>query len=224
MLHVFIHTPRTGGTTVTRLLSQRFRVHHLNPPAMATFVRDPSSIAGADVLAGHMPFGIDRFVGPVEYSTFLRDPVDRFISTWRFVRSAPAHPNHALGLSLLDYLRCTDTYMNDNGMVRRMAAYDWSEILTGEPYWWQRIPHGRVTRYMLDQAKENLRRCAFVGIFDRYERDARAMLARYGIDAPIPRDNASPGQFTPTDAEVAAIGARHELDSELYEFAKTLTP
>lgn len=127
-------------------------------------------------------------------------------------------------MSLVEYLNTVKTFMNDNGMVRRMANYDWNEAKFDAPYWWQRIPHGCVTRAMLEDAKDNLRRCAFVGIFECFDHDAPRLLSRFGIEGPIPRENASEGEFEPSTQERAAIAARHELDIELYEFARTLRP
>jgi hypothetical protein len=225
----FIHTPRTGGTTITQILARHFRLLHLNErPQIVAFLADPSAaLASTDVAVGHMPFGIDRFVGEVEYAAFVRDPVDRFISTWRYARSHPSHPNfvEVRRMSLVDYLESTITFMNDNGMVRRMANYDWDEVKYNATYWWQRIPHGRITRTMLDQAKDNLRRCAFVGLFECFERDATTLFSGLGIDAgTISHENSSPGSFSPSRVELASVAARHELDMELYEFARTLRP
>lgn len=225
---VFIHTPRTGGTTITNLLARKYRLLHLDRrDQVAAFLADPkAALAGADVAVGHMPFGIDRFAGPVEYSIFLREPVDRFISIWRYARSNPAHPNFtaAQHMSLVDYLNTTKTFMNDNGMVRRMANYDWDEARLDAPYWWQRIPHGHVTRTMLEDAKNNLRRCAFVGLYECFNSDAPYLLSRLGIEGPVPRENASEGVFEPNEFERVAVAARHELDMELYEFARSLRP
>lgn len=90
---VFIHLPRTGGTTLTRIVERQF------PPAW-TFAFDDTNMdrslaryyalpkhrrQSLRLLRGHIPFGIHEVIGPVDYVTMLRDPIERVISCYEYI-------------------------------------------------------------------------------------------------------------------------------------------
>lgn len=230
MFLAFIHTPKTGGTSVTRLLGERYNLLHLNGAAdFSGFLNMPSeSRKSYDVAVGHMPFGIERYVGPITLATFLRDPIDRVVSGYYYARRSVSHPNHAAiqSMSLREYVESNITFMNDNGMTRRMADYDWSEVHS-PPFWWQRVPIGAVSGKMLDQAKANLRQCSFVGLYEDFNADVSRMFAALDIESPqeIPKENVSWDRPALEDIDqetMAALRRFNEYDLDLYEFAKGL--
>lgn len=205
----FLHIPKTGGTSINRLLEQHGRTVHVSD-----FANVPD-LAGADYVTGHMPIGLC-----LRNFTFVRHPVDRVISDWHYIERSN-HPLRGKCASLTAYLDCCDTFMNDNGMVRRLAHYDWSEP-SAPPYWWQRIPHGKVTRTHLEQAKQTLDACFLVGLFERFADDVRRLAVQLGWqDVEVPHLNASAYPEPPQGVR-DAIEARHALDMELYDYARTV--
>lgn len=226
----FVHTPKTGGTSITRVLRERYKLLELNTPdqikaflAMSDGARNESDIA-----VGHMPFGIHRYLPKVKLATFVRNPVDRVISDYFYVHGAESHPMHSRvrSMTLRQYVESDLTFMNDNGMTRRFADYDWREVYE-PPFWWQRVPVGRVTSQMLAQAKENLAHCDFVGFYENIEADAARMLRMVDIEtgSPLPRENVSVGRLRPEDVDketLKLVESYNEMDAELYAFARRL--
>lgn len=202
----FLHIPKTGGTSINRLLEKHGRTIHIGD-----FANVPD-LSGADYVTGHMPAGLCA-----RNFTFLRHPVDRVISDWHYIQRS-RHPLRDRCASLADYLDCRDTFMNDNGMVRRLARYDWAET-SHPPFWWQRIPHGQVTREHLEQAKQTLDACFFVGLFDRFADDVARLAIYLGWQTvEAPHLNASTYSEEP-QAIRDRIAERHALDLELYDYA-----
>jgi len=225
-LPLLVHIPRTGGTSLTAMLRAHFpnmlqlseRAQILKFLGMAEPER-----ASFDLIAGHMSFGADAFIGrPCRYFVCLRDPVDRFVSSYFHARSNPANGLYRFARehSLRVFAERAPTFMRDNGQTRRLAAYDWAEVLADGPFWWQRVPVGEVSRAMLDQAKANLDRSC-VGLFERFAESVSACAAVLRLrswDTPIlnraPRDDVEVDS-----AALEIIRARHLLDLELYAYA-----
>ena len=93
------------------------------------------------LLGGHLPFGVHQYL-PLDtrYITFLRDPVERTLSTTTVCcpRKGDPIPESMALEQVLD----SGEYLYDNLQTR---------MLCSDPE-----PFGEVTDEMLDQAKENL--------------------------------------------------------------------
>jgi hypothetical protein len=97
---VFTHLPKTGGMTLQRVLSQRYTGDALYAvpmalpqvqPALDTLRQLPAAQRRrVDCVIGHVPFGVHEwFERPVHYVALVRDPVDRFLSEYSYVRDNP---------------------------------------------------------------------------------------------------------------------------------------
>jgi hypothetical protein len=224
-LPLFVHMPRTGGTSLTARLRRSFpNVLRLSERAEFTvfLAMTAAERASFDLIAGHMPFGADAFIPrPCRYIVWLRDPVDRFVSSYFHARSHRDDGLHGFAREhgLREFAENAPTFMRDNGQTRRLAAWDWSEVIADGPFWWQRVPIGQVTRGMLDQAKANLDR-AFVGLFERFAESARACMLLLGIEGETPPVmNAAARGGVVDDATRDVICERNALDFELYKYA-----
>jgi Sulfotransferase family len=225
LLPLFVHMPRTGGTTFTELLRARLpRVLRLSERSeFAAFL----SMAGHDrdrfdLIAGHMPFGADTFISRrCQYIVWLRDPVDRLVSSYFHARLHRGNGLHryANEHTLREYVESAPTFMRDNGQTRRLATYDWSEVSLDGPFWWQRVPIGDVSGAMLDQAKENLDR-SYVGIFEYFLDSARMCLNLLGVGYQnVPLLNAAARESAVDEETYEIIRKRHAPDYELYSYA-----
>lgn len=92
MITFYMHIPKTGGTTLHDWLKQLYGPDGLlvwNPQRMWGLIRLRQELAellaerpAVRAVAGHYPYGVHEVLGDREYRyvTFLRDPVDRWIS------------------------------------------------------------------------------------------------------------------------------------------------
>ena len=176
---VFIHIPKTAGTTLNSILERHYPKRNT-----FSFWQNVDQIVREfpewpierrrqiRLLKGHMPFGLHRFlVGESRYITVLRAPVERIVSHYFFVKRTPRHYLYQQvierNLSLAEYASSGITEELDNGQVRLLAGIDRS------------IPYGSCGREHLELAKRNVEEhFAVVGLSERFEES----LALMGIE------------------------------------------
>jgi hypothetical protein len=97
-LFVFVHIPKTAGSTFKRMLSRQFPASgmpKIGPDYQASLdqIRSLSEAQKDRVrcLSGHLPFGVHRYFPnrKMHYVSFVRDPVDRTLSEYFFLRKRP---------------------------------------------------------------------------------------------------------------------------------------
>jgi hypothetical protein len=82
---------------------------------------------------GHGSFGLhDALVGPTRYITLLRDPIERIISNYYYVRRTPEHRLHDTlykeEWSLREYIEESGNHQLSNGMTRATAFHTTGQI------------------------------------------------------------------------------------------------
>jgi hypothetical protein len=211
-LYVFLHVPRTGGTTFDSLLNDNgqrlLRVHTGWPPE----IKEPLGGFGSiDWLSGHIPYGwpeIKRAFPdrkPI-YFTMLRFPIERTLSHYRFARKTVSFPEW-----IVKQRELGDRHWKgiDNGMTRQLGC-----------------PSRKTTptREHIEIAKRRLAEDVLFGFTEEYD----VSLQRFQVMFPgvfkslhYERKNATepmeiPGEWYEVAANV------NELDLELYRFARSL--
>jgi hypothetical protein len=222
---VSIHIPKTGGTSFNEILRANFRkvLGIAGPPDIHSFLKmSPDERSSYPAAAGHMPFGIDRYVTvPCRYVVFLRDPVDHALSSYYYVLRTPTNPQHerASKMSLREYVESDVWWINDNLQTRWLSQCDWPEVVALQGLA-RRSP---CTAEDLRQAKANLDRCEFVGLYDRFQECVRLCCDRFALKyTTIPHLNATVRRpaIDDLDPEVRTIiRERRRFDVELYEYA-----
>jgi hypothetical protein len=246
-LLVFVHIPKTGGTTLAKLMHYHFgdafeggnRVSRKAPPELQApnafsrgeqvdaRLREVAARPEVRALSGHITFGLrDRLPADARYVTVLRDPVERTLSHYRFFVDAPAGREERAGLGLLPPSR-----------PRPSGSVTLEECLADGGY----IPDNLQTRMLcglvspfdplpaqpLAQAVENLRRgFAFVGTTERFD----DLLALMNLELGWPtvgyrRSNRNPGYPRREDLapeELRLVEERNALDRELHAVAEAL--
>ena len=93
---IFLHVPKTAGTTLNRLIEWEyplFQMYSVDPVFFtwsASHLRrlPPRRLKKTRMFKGHMLFGLHEILPqPATYITVLRDPIDRVMSAFYFVRS-----------------------------------------------------------------------------------------------------------------------------------------
>ena len=219
----FLHLPRTAGTTLARVIERQYTSEAILPLYDSSTGEElgrvpPARLDSLRAVVGHFYFGAHRFLGrPSTYVTVLRDPVDRVISHYYFVRGYPTHYLHetARRMSLSEYVISCDLAEPNNDQTR---------LLCGE---YQGSVPDRCTHEMLPVAKKNLREhCAVVGLTEDFDRSLIVMKRVLGWSTPFyVRQNVSPQRLRRNDLSdetLRVIRAYNQLDLELYRHAEAL--
>jgi hypothetical protein len=221
---IFVHVPKTAGSTLRRILRRQygdrvFTVHGTTPAqSMEQFrLLAQDRRDRVRVFQGHMAFGLHEVLPTsATYVTFLRDPVERIVSHYLYVRRTPSAPLHrdvvSEGLSLEDYVRRSRMApLVNNGQTRLLGG---SVMEDSRP----------ATEAMLLAAKRNLaRHFLLAGLTDRFDETVILLRRALGWHWPVYR-RAKVAPDRPSRAAlpataVRAIEDRNELDRELYRFA-----
>jgi hypothetical protein len=238
-LLVFVHIPKTAGTTLqavlnmnqpgarSRALANVFKGGGgLSKVPMDRFRRDhgPDLKDGVRLIRGHIPLGIREYLPSereLRFFTFLRDPVERILSHYYSIRDRREGEDEPARYAesplppdptLDDALAAG--YVHDNLHTR---------MLCGDPE-----PFGEVTEEMLEAAKRNLREdLAFFGLTERFDESLVLAKRRLGLRSILYR---SSGRVNPARPRGGAVPAElrrsaersNRYDIELYRYAREL--
>ncbi|MCB8944624.1 MAG: sulfotransferase family 2 domain-containing protein [Ardenticatenaceae bacterium] len=219
---IFLHIPKTAGTTLQRILKRQYWPRHLYhvgsaADSIANFQQLPAAQrAPIRLLMGHFEMGIDASLPtPSTYFTILREPVARIISYYAHVRRDPDHYCHQLvneqQMDLETFIRSGADVMVDNGQTRMIAGllYD--------------IPFGQCGPDVLALAKQNVaQRFACVGLTEQFDESLLLMQALFGWRMVYYASrNATPRKRNGITAVAhQAITQCNQLDLALYAFAQ----
>lgn len=206
--NIFIHIPKTGGTTINCIMSKSewqtkpdFNYRHI--------VYETKRSNSADIFN---PIKNDMYTN-YEIFTMLRNPIDRLISEYYFIKDRPEFMTllKPIPKNLLDYVkhRQTSNYMVGFLLGKRM--YD--NIL--------------VTENDLQQVKNSIESLNIkVGFFEEYEKSMKYFSSITGIKWPktvnIKRKTLNRPEIEDVSEKIKdAIIKNNSLDFELYDFCKT---
>ena len=216
---IFVHIPKTAGTTFAAILERNFR------PSSIVSVYPNFGISEAELrdlpddkrrtmecVKGHFDYGIHRHLGrPFRYVTFLRHPVEQVRSRYNHMRSSRSHPLHHLarqGISLEEFVRISP----DNYQARTLAG-----IEPGQG-------NIALTERDLERIKANVEdHFALVGIAERF--DDSLILARRSLGLEhvryVSRNvRRRPGEAPPLSDSTRRIVEDHaRFDLALYRWA-----
>jgi hypothetical protein len=231
MLHplIFLHLPKAAGT------SFKFALQELLPPGTlmyavngdpnrevvrALMAMDPKQRAELKAIMAHVPYGLHTLFPRAKYVTILREPIARVLSTYYFAKSRTEFDfsrKIAAGMTIEEF--AADVF-NENAQVRRLMKYpDISrEDVFFDP------PAGQLTHAHLDDAKDTLRRCAVVGLAERYDKFLDGVSAEFGLPPISCRDDnvtALPWHREEIpERTIERLLGINQLDVDLYEYAK----
>lgn len=218
---IFLHIPKAAGSTLHSVLERHYNRRNYCtisiPEQLETFKKLPEEVRQhIKLLKGHMPFGMDRYLfGPTKYITLLRNPTERIVSYYYYVKYHPSHYLHrylAEGMGLAEFAGAGLTGEMDNGQVRLLSGHD------------QDIPCGACSHSLLATAKRNLEQSfAVAGLTERFDESLMLMSIVLGWNwIPYYRnqnvsiEKRAGRQLDST--ELSAIQQANTLDLELYSW------
>lgn len=141
---VFLHIPKSAGTSFHLLLTRHFGDQEVCPIRNRRIDQmDDSTLASYRLFSGHYFFNqVERIPEPKIMLTILREPKSRIMSLYNFHRSFRSDripnivalgydsPRYAKELTLVEYLRCPDYSVRvntDNAITRYLVGLDFAD-------------------------------------------------------------------------------------------------
>lgn len=180
----FMHIGKTAGTSFFHLLCETLgdlAHYHASPEEFDRVTQ--KELDSYRLITGHFSFvHTSKFRSDRYLMTFLRDPLDRVLSNYYFLRNWDGLINdsnremvrYAKNLSLMEFLRCDDSQVQS--VTRNHQAYfiasDFRSLRKLSDYDLKR------------KAADNLELIDFIGITEEYERSVKMFF--YELDRSMP--------------------------------------
>jgi len=227
---LYVHVRKTGGTSLGRVLSNRFAEHDCLRMAHGP-THAGRALDGFRYVSGHVDFSfLARFRHPPFVVTCLREPIERALSVYSYYRSFPlehypllladlgqdAYRRRVLAMQLAREHSIDEIIARAPEVAREHLGNVQTRVLSGLP------PESSDER--LDRALAALDRCDFVGLTERLDQAAQWLICRLGWRelGPLPRENVSRARLRRDDLRPKTLDALRELtalDTELYRHA-----
>lgn len=243
MRKVFIHIPKTAGTSVAEVLRRQCGAEKFCEHIFDSDIKNLSKaeIQKFHVFAGH--FNYATVVAAMPHATcftFLRSPLERVLSlvrywrahSWEWIEANPKHARHvqfAKSHTLAEIFCCSGNgvFRNINNVYVRVFGDPSHYSAQGQLL----VAPDRA----LERAIKNAERLAFVGFVEHMDASMGQLLSLLQWDgvAEVPcRNTASDGYFRPeraafetteiasyvlSEEEQVAVGKHIDLDAQFYQ-------
>jgi hypothetical protein len=216
---IFIHIPKTAGTTFRNIVSNQYDANEMKSfysgyqDASKKLIRmKKRNTRMLKWIHGHFHFGLHELIPkPAKYVAMLREPVDRTLSLYYFLRKNSNHPHHQKVklLSLEQFVHSQDSF------IYPQINNTQTLLLSGDG-----TPN-------LEKAKENIEKhFMFVGLTEHFDQSVHFLRKNLGWkNNKYHKQNVTPGR--PQKEQVSNeildyIAAKNEIDMQLYEYVEKL--
>ena len=216
---IFLHLPKTAGTTLNRLIEWEYPLadmYSIDPVlfewSAAHLHKLPKRrLSRMRMFKGHMVFGLHQILPqPSTYITVLRNPVDRVLSAFYYMRNYRLHPQYwKLRRENWTVERFVERSTRDNVQCKIIAAADY---------------HSPCTEEILERAINHLDHYfSVVGLSERFEESLALMKLRFGWQlnsySSFNVTRARPQKTDLPQTTLDLIAERNRFDVALYEHA-----
>jgi len=225
---LFLHIPKAGGSTLGEYVYNQCRAEEDSDEGLLNagilflpygffkesnlsvpdYVQNLLRRADLRAVIGHFWYGIhEYFKSPSTYITLLRDPVDRVVSLYHYLKLQDR-------MSIEEFVASPPFKEMDNDQTRRIAGVD-PEI-------------GGCTIETLQAAQQNLRQHFTVaGTTERFDETLMLLKRKLGwsreiISYPKNVNTARPPTASLSPEVIAAVRSWNELDFQLWQYAGQL--
>jgi hypothetical protein len=218
----FMHIGKTAGTSVQHTLLEAMAGAAIFHESLENFdVVSAAELSINDLVIGHFTYQHVKKLRPDRLlMTFLRDPVERVISNYSFLRSESPMSNYsrraieaARALTLREFLLCEEP------AVRMVTANCQAKWLAYDI----RPKHQSRISSLQGEAERNLASFDFVGIVEYFSESIAALSREIGVELVIKRLNVTGARFSepPVSSEdVELIRRMNAVDIALYQGAR----
>lgn len=212
MKYVFLHIEKTAGTSLVSYFEDEFGDDFLYAhPSELVELKKSGVLESKTMVAGHFNIKeVLRFFPNRKIITFLRDPVERVISFYNFVKERAITNDSITKISkemeldeFLDYCLRVNDRRFVNGITLKLST----ELNV---------------KNELESALLNVEQMDFIGFQNTFEESLRKMSKKYGFHEPemIPRENISSDSSKIADIPESAISKLNAMnvnDRAVYE-------
>lgn len=216
---IFLHVPKTAGTTLNRLIEWEYPVRQMYSVDPVLFkwssnhLRKYSAarLKGFRMFKGHMLFGLHEILPqPATYITVLREPVDRVLSAFYFMRTYKLHP--------LYWKMRREKWTLEDFIHRSPRTNVQCKIIAGAEY------EKPCTEEICARAMSNIEQhFSVVGLSERFEESLALMKLRYGWKlasySSFNVTRARPKKRDLPQSTLDLIREKNSYDVALYDFA-----
>lgn len=224
---IFLHIPKTGGTTLRTIIDRQYKPGEfliIEGARSGNFPRKVKEITeerlkSIKIMAGHMDVGIHEYLSfPATYFTLIRDPVDRLVSLYYFIKRKKADRHHQLllesNITLKDFVLSGIRNNFNNGQTRVIAGAKYIDT-----------EYGKCSKEMLEAAKDNLHKYfSIVGTTERFDETIMLLKKKFNWHLPLYGNNKNVARVRPAIEELPQETLEimlelNQLDIELHEYA-----
>lgn len=220
----FLHIGKTAGSSVTKLLFKTFASLPTYHSDIVSFDRvSRKELKKYGFIIGHFSYcHTAKFLHDHYLFTFLRNPVERVLSNYYFLRSSETtnSSNHemvtaAKSMSLIQFLHSNIPQVQS--VMRNHQTYALGDD------WRYRVSKAK-EEYIFDRAMANLHKLSFVGITERYNESIRYLFNDLGLKHPAALEKVNitankPRTEKHSSADIDYINEINALDWKIYQEA-----
>ena len=206
-----MHIPKTGGTTLNDIFKKSYAENEIYDHVPLEAMRNHfSQLKEEDkkeikAISGHHFHGIhDLFSKPYTYFTMMRNPIERVISLYYFLKTYPGYYEENMrNMSFEEYIDWDPQARN--GQIHQIC--------------------GQNSQLSLEKAKENLKVFEVVGITEMFNESLLLLKNKFNwANIEYKKENVTKSRPRISELSpkiIKKIEKNNELDIELYEFIKS---
>ncbi len=218
---VFLHLPKTAGNSLIEIISNNIQYGEQCPVrSWEEFVNKSKLLRGYKFHTGHLYYDFKYLMkfNP-NFVTFLREPVSRIVSEYRFICRTPHHLRHekVRAMSFEQFIE-TPGYLD---IYQRFLTCRPSGTLR-KPDFYRMLPVSSAEAVKV--AIKRMENFFFIGLTERFSESISVFTKIMGWEFPaeIPQSNKSPSVTANqllTDHVLATIRQRAPVEFQIYDHA-----